>query len=52
VPQCPNCSAVLTDPYCEACGRRAIDPRDLSSRRLVSELTDEVGSLGSRINIR
>jgi Protein of unknown function (DUF3667) len=50
VPQCPNCSADLTGPYCAACGQRAIDPRDLSSRRFVSELTDEVGSLGSRTN--
>ena len=49
MPQCPNCSAVLTGQYCASCGQRAIDPRDLSSRRFVSELTDEVGSLGSRL---
>jgi hypothetical protein len=46
VRHCPNCSAVLSDQYCPACGQRRIDPRDLSARSFFGDLADQVGMLG------
>jgi hypothetical protein len=44
VSQCPNCSAELEGQYCSACGQRRIDPGDLSARRFVHEVADQVAT--------
>jgi hypothetical protein len=46
VAPCPNCALELRGLYCSACGQRRIDPSDLSARRFVNDLADEVGTLG------
>ena len=43
--RCPNCSAELTDEYCSRCGQRRIRPEDLSARRFLKELVDEIAGL-------
>src|SRR5262245_35260815 len=43
--RCPNCSAELTHEYCSVCGQRRIRPDDLSARRFVRELFDELADL-------
>ena len=45
LPRCPNCSAELTGRYCSACGQERIGARDLSARRFVHDLAEEVGTL-------
>jgi hypothetical protein len=42
LPRCPNCSAELADEYCPRCGQRRIRPQDLSARRFLHEVVDEV----------
>lgn len=42
--QCPNCSAELSDKYCPSCGQRRIEPEELSARRYLRDLADEVAS--------
>ena len=42
---CPNCSAERTQEYCPVCGQRRIRPDDLSARRFVRELFDELADL-------
>ena len=51
MPQCPNCPAELTDEYCAKCGQRQIHPQDLSARRFVHELTDELASLREKFKV-
>jgi len=51
MPQCPNCSAELTDEYCAKCGQRRIHPQDLSARRFVHELTDELANLRAKFKV-
>lgn len=43
--KCPNCSADLTQEYCANCGQRQIRPDDLSARRFLRDLFDEVANL-------
>src|SRR5262245_34174834 len=43
--RCPNCSAELIEEYCARCGQRRIHPKDLSARRFLDELVDEIASL-------
>ena len=40
--RCPNCSAELADEYCPRCGQRRIRPQDLSARRFLHEVVDEI----------
>ena len=42
--RCPNCSAELTHEYCSRCGQRRIHPQDLSARRFLREIADEIAS--------
>ena len=51
VPRCLNCSAELTDQYCSRCGQRRISPHDLSARRFVRDLADEIARVHSNFRI-
>ncbi len=51
MPQCPNCSAELAHEYCSTCGQRRIDADDLSARRFVNELADEIANLNLNFKI-
>jgi len=46
--RCPNSSSELTGEYCSVCGQQRIDPGDLSARRFLHDLVDEVGTLKKR----
>lgn len=46
--RCPNCAADVSGEYCPACGQRRIRPEDLSARRFVRDLADELASFRSR----
>ena len=48
ISQCPNCSAEVADEYCPLCGQRRIRPEELSGRRFLHELVDEITSFRSK----
>jgi predicted amidophosphoribosyltransferase len=48
ISRCPNCSAELEFEYCVKCGQRRIHPQDLSARRYVRQLADEVSTFRER----
>jgi hypothetical protein len=48
VPRCPNCAAELSGEYCSVCGQRRIHAEDLSARRFLRELADELAEFRAR----
>ncbi len=40
-PQCANCGASLTGPFCAQCGEKRMDPHDLSFKHFLHELFHE-----------
>ncbi|MEK6334569.1 MAG: DUF3667 domain-containing protein [Acidobacteriota bacterium] len=50
--KCPNCGAEVIGEYCAACGQKKFDPRDLSVKRFVGHLFDELTDLQSNKIVR
>jgi hypothetical protein len=46
--RCPNCRAELADASCPRCDQRRIDPDELSVRRFLHDVADEVTSFRTK----
>lgn len=46
---CPSCGALVSSPYCPACGERRLAPRDLTLRGLLGQAWKAFSSLDGRL---